>query len=68
MFKLEKKKKASPVQCGAWCRRVMRSLLSGLRRQAAVTISQELSKFACHGAGPSTWINQVRRRSSLLSK
>lgn len=52
----------------AWCRRAMRSLLSGLRRQAAVTISQELSKFACHSTGPSTWINQVRRRSSLLSK
>lgn len=46
----------------------MCSLPSGLRRQAAVTISQELSKLACRGAGPSTWINQVRRRSSLLSK
>ncbi|XP_009316894.1 PREDICTED: steroidogenic acute regulatory protein, mitochondrial [Pygoscelis adeliae] len=46
---------------------VTRSLLSGLRRQAAVAISQELSKLACRGTGPSTWINQVRRRSSLLS-
>ncbi|XP_010294298.1 PREDICTED: steroidogenic acute regulatory protein, mitochondrial, partial [Phaethon lepturus] len=38
-----------------------------LRRQAAVAISQELSKLACRSTGPSTWINQVRRRSSLLS-
>ncbi|XP_074708497.1 steroidogenic acute regulatory protein, mitochondrial isoform X7 [Strix uralensis] len=41
--------------------------MTGLRRQAAVAISQELSKLACRGAGPSTWVNQVRRRSSLLS-
>lgn len=47
---------------------VMCSLPSGLRRQAAVAISQELSKLSCRSAGPSTWISQVRRRSSLLSK
>ncbi|KFV48527.1 hypothetical protein N341_08634, partial [Tyto alba] len=41
--------------------------LSGLRRQAAVAISQELSKLACRSTGPGTWVNQVRRRSSLLS-
>uniref|UniRef100_A0A669PUF1 Steroidogenic acute regulatory protein, mitochondrial n=1 Tax=Phasianus colchicus TaxID=9054 RepID=A0A669PUF1_PHACC len=45
----------------------MCSLLAGLRRQAAVAISQELSKLSCCSAGPSTWISQVRRRSSLLS-
>ncbi|XP_074784733.1 steroidogenic acute regulatory protein, mitochondrial isoform X2 [Athene noctua] len=41
--------------------------MTGLRRQAAVAISQELSKLACRGAGPSAWVSQVRRRSSLLS-
>ncbi|XP_042742266.1 steroidogenic acute regulatory protein, mitochondrial isoform X3 [Lagopus leucura] len=41
--------------------------VTGLRRQAAVAISQELSKLSCRSAGPSTWISQVRRRSSLLS-
>ncbi|NWU91991.1 STAR protein, partial [Upupa epops] len=40
---------------------------SGLRRQAAVAISQELSKLAQRSAGPTAWISQVRRRSSLLS-
>ncbi|NXT26437.1 STAR protein, partial [Syrrhaptes paradoxus] len=39
---------------------------TGLRRQAAVAIGQELSKLACRRAGPSAWISQVRRRSSLL--
>ncbi|XP_065254033.1 steroidogenic acute regulatory protein, mitochondrial [Emys orbicularis] len=41
--------------------------MTGLRRQAAVAISQELNKLAFAGPGPSKWINQVRRRSSLLS-
>ncbi|NXJ16618.1 STAR protein, partial [Odontophorus gujanensis] len=41
--------------------------VTGLRRQAAVAISQELSKLSCHSTGPGAWINQVRRRSSLLS-
>uniref|UniRef100_A0A8C9L195 Steroidogenic acute regulatory protein, mitochondrial n=1 Tax=Pavo cristatus TaxID=9049 RepID=A0A8C9L195_PAVCR len=41
--------------------------VTGLRRQAAVAISQELSKLSCRSAGPSAWISQVRRRSSLLS-
>ncbi|KFP51976.1 hypothetical protein N323_09620, partial [Cathartes aura] len=52
--------------CAAISYRHLRKM-TGLRRQAAVAISQELSKFACHSTGPSTWINQVRRRSSLLS-
>lgn len=33
-----------------------------------MAISQELSRLASHSPGPSTWIHQVRRRSSLLSK
>ncbi|KAG6932181.1 steroidogenic acute regulatory protein [Chelydra serpentina] len=41
--------------------------MTGLRRQAAVAISQELNRLAFAGPGPSKWINQVRRRSSLLS-
>ncbi|XP_050796215.1 steroidogenic acute regulatory protein, mitochondrial [Gopherus flavomarginatus] len=41
--------------------------MTGLRRQALVAISQELNKLAFAGPGPSKWINQVRRRSSLLS-
>ncbi|KAH1177636.1 steroidogenic acute regulatory protein, mitochondrial [Mauremys mutica] len=41
--------------------------MTGLRRQAAVAISQELNKLAFAGPGPGKWINQVRRRSSLLS-
>ncbi|XP_019370006.1 PREDICTED: steroidogenic acute regulatory protein, mitochondrial [Gavialis gangeticus] len=41
--------------------------MTGLRRKAAVAISQELNKLAFAGAGPGKWINQVRRRSSLLS-
>ncbi|XP_075379948.1 steroidogenic acute regulatory protein, mitochondrial isoform X9 [Mycteria americana] len=52
--------------CAAISYRHLRNM-TGLRRQAAVAISQELSKLACRGTGPSTWINQVRRRSSLLS-
>ncbi|XP_023802434.1 steroidogenic acute regulatory protein, mitochondrial-like, partial [Cyanistes caeruleus] len=41
--------------------------MTGLRRQAAVAISQELSRLASRSPGPGTWIHQVRRRSSLLS-
>ncbi|XP_053126214.1 steroidogenic acute regulatory protein, mitochondrial [Hemicordylus capensis] len=41
--------------------------MTGLKRQAAVTIAQELNKFAFSRPGPSKWIHQVRRRSSLLS-
>ncbi|XP_076214915.1 steroidogenic acute regulatory protein, mitochondrial isoform X1 [Aptenodytes patagonicus] len=52
--------------CAAISYRHLRNM-TGLRRQAAVAISQELSKLACRGTGPSTWINQVRRRSSLFS-
>ncbi|KAM6341833.1 steroidogenic acute regulatory protein, mitochondrial [Podargus strigoides] len=57
---------ATSKLCAAISYRHLRNM-TGLRRQAAVAISQELSKFACHSPGPSTWINQVRRRSSLLS-
>ncbi|XP_028564393.1 steroidogenic acute regulatory protein, mitochondrial [Podarcis muralis] len=39
----------------------------GLKRQAAAAIVQELNKFAVTRPGPSKWINNVRRRSSLLS-
>ncbi|NXL01637.1 STAR protein, partial [Mesembrinibis cayennensis] len=52
--------------CAAISYRHLRNM-TGLRRQAAVAISQELSRLACRGTGPGTWINQVRRRSSLLS-
>ncbi|KAM9312483.1 steroidogenic acute regulatory protein, mitochondrial [Gastrophryne carolinensis] len=41
--------------------------MTGLRRTAAVALSHELEKLALVGPGPSQWINQVRRRSSLLS-
>ncbi|CAJ0964819.1 unnamed protein product [Ranitomeya imitator] len=41
--------------------------MTGLRRTAAVALSHELEKLALVGPGPSRWINQVRRRSSLLS-
>ncbi|XP_053575394.1 steroidogenic acute regulatory protein, mitochondrial [Bombina bombina] len=41
--------------------------MTGLRKTAAVALSHELEKFALAGPGPSKWINQVRRRSSLLS-
>ncbi|XP_006000418.1 steroidogenic acute regulatory protein, mitochondrial [Latimeria chalumnae] len=39
--------------------------MTGLRRTATVAIAQELKKIA--GPGPSNWISQVCRRSSLLS-
>ncbi|OXB75071.1 UNVERIFIED_CONTAM: hypothetical protein H355_015432 [Colinus virginianus] len=51
--------------CAAISYQHLRSV-TGLRRQAAVAISQELSKLSS-STGPSAWINQVRRRSSLLS-
>ncbi|XP_065515280.1 steroidogenic acute regulatory protein, mitochondrial [Lathamus discolor] len=41
--------------------------MRGLRRQAALTIGQELSKLVCRSPGPGPWISHVRRRSSLLS-
>ncbi|KAJ6658658.1 hypothetical protein lerEdw1_019818 [Lerista edwardsae] len=41
--------------------------MAGLKRQAAVTIAQELNKIAFTRPGPSKWIDQVHRRSSLLS-
>ncbi|KAL3062934.1 hypothetical protein OYC64_002681 [Pagothenia borchgrevinki] len=39
--------------------------MTGLRKNAMVTIHHELNRLA--GPGPSNWISQVRRRSSLLS-
>ncbi|NWY07362.1 STAR protein, partial [Nothoprocta ornata] len=40
--------------------------MTGLRRPAAVAISQELSRLSGRGAAPGAWIHHVRRRSSLL--
>ncbi|RXM93986.1 Steroidogenic acute regulatory protein, partial [Acipenser ruthenus] len=37
----------------------------GLQKTAVVAINHELKRFA--GPGPSNWISQVRRKSSLLS-
>ncbi|XP_014869814.1 steroidogenic acute regulatory protein, mitochondrial [Poecilia latipinna] len=39
--------------------------MTGLRRNALAAIHHELNRLA--GPGPSNWISQVRRRSSLLS-
>uniref|UniRef100_G3PDB8 Steroidogenic acute regulatory protein, mitochondrial n=1 Tax=Gasterosteus aculeatus aculeatus TaxID=481459 RepID=G3PDB8_GASAC len=39
--------------------------MTGLRKNAVVAIHHELNRLA--GPGPSSWIRQVRRRSSLLS-
>lgn len=44
------------------------SLPAGLRHQAVLAIGQELNRRALGGPTPSAWINQVRRRSSLLGK
>ncbi|NXA55579.1 STAR protein, partial [Nothocercus julius] len=51
--------------CAATSYRHLRNV-TGLRRQAAVALGQELSKLSCRGAAPGAWIHQVRRRSSLL--
>lgn len=40
--------------------------MKGLRHQAVLAIGQELNRRALGGPTPSAWINQVRRRSSLL--
>ncbi|CAN9513441.1 unnamed protein product [Ophioblennius macclurei] len=50
--------------CAGISYRHMRNM-TGLRRNAMVAIHHELSRLA--GPGPSNWISQVRRRSSLLS-
>ncbi|XP_070621964.1 steroidogenic acute regulatory protein, mitochondrial [Erythrolamprus reginae] len=42
------------------------SNMTGLKRQAAVAIAQELKKVAFSRPGPNQWINNVHRRSSLL--
>ncbi|NXD16568.1 STAR protein, partial [Nothocercus nigrocapillus] len=51
--------------CAATSYRHLRNV-TGLRRQAAVALGQELSKLSGRGAAPGAWIHQVRRRSSLL--
>uniref|UniRef100_A0A2R8ZFP9 Steroidogenic acute regulatory protein, mitochondrial n=1 Tax=Pan paniscus TaxID=9597 RepID=A0A2R8ZFP9_PANPA len=51
--------------CAGSSYRHMRNM-KGLRQQAVMAIGQELNRRALGGPTPSTWINQVRRRSSLL--
>ncbi|XP_028435028.1 steroidogenic acute regulatory protein, mitochondrial [Perca flavescens] len=51
--------------CAGISYRHMRSM-TGLKKTALVAIHHELNRLA--GPGPSTWISQVRRRSSLLGK
>ncbi|KAG8441203.1 hypothetical protein GDO86_006811, partial [Hymenochirus boettgeri] len=41
--------------------------MTGLRRTAAVALTHELQKLSLVTPGPSNWINQVRRKSVLLS-
>uniref|UniRef100_A0A8D2ZUK5 START domain-containing protein 1 n=1 Tax=Scophthalmus maximus TaxID=52904 RepID=A0A8D2ZUK5_SCOMX len=50
--------------CAGISYRHMRNM-TGLRKNAMVAIHHELNRLA--GPGSSNWINQVRRRSSLLS-
>ncbi|XP_024132161.1 steroidogenic acute regulatory protein, mitochondrial [Oryzias melastigma] len=50
--------------CAGISYRHMRNM-TGLRKNAMVAIHHELNRLA--GPGPSNWISQVRRRSSLLS-
>ncbi|KAJ0019514.1 hypothetical protein NQD34_007083 [Periophthalmus magnuspinnatus] len=50
--------------CAGISYRHMRNM-TGLRKNALVAIHHELNRLA--GPGPSNWINQIRRRSSLLS-
>ncbi|KAM6965152.1 steroidogenic acute regulatory protein, mitochondrial [Aplochiton taeniatus] len=50
--------------CAGISYRHMRNM-TGLRKNAMVAIHHELNRLA--GPGPSNWINNVRRRSSLLS-
>ncbi|KAB1257482.1 Steroidogenic acute regulatory protein; mitochondrial [Camelus dromedarius] len=42
--------------------------MKGLRHQAVLAIGQELNWRALGGPTPGAWINQVRRRGSLLGK
>ncbi|EHH64108.1 Steroidogenic acute regulatory protein, mitochondrial [Macaca fascicularis] len=51
--------------CAGSSYRHMRNM-KGLRQQAVMAIGQELNRRALGGPNPSTWISQVRRRSSLL--
>nr|XP_019960977.1 PREDICTED: steroidogenic acute regulatory protein, mitochondrial [Paralichthys olivaceus] len=50
--------------CAGISYRHMRNM-TGLRKSAMVAFHHELNRLA--GPGPTTWINHVRRRSSLLS-
>lgn len=56
----------------AWLKSIRKYILfwllthTGLRKNALVAIHHELNRLA--GPGPSNWISQVRRRSSLLSE
>uniref|UniRef100_A0A8C0XD53 Steroidogenic acute regulatory protein, mitochondrial n=1 Tax=Castor canadensis TaxID=51338 RepID=A0A8C0XD53_CASCN len=51
--------------CAGSSYRHMRNM-KGLRHQAVLAIGQELNRRALGDSNPGTWINQVRRRSSLL--
>ncbi|KAM4747769.1 steroidogenic acute regulatory protein, mitochondrial [Rhinophrynus dorsalis] len=42
--------------------------MTGLRRTAVMALTHELEKLSVVGTGPGKWINQVRRKSTLLSK
>ncbi|XP_057212525.1 steroidogenic acute regulatory protein, mitochondrial [Triplophysa rosa] len=50
--------------CAGISYRHMRNM-TGLRKNAMIAIHHELNKLS--GPGPSAWIKQIRRRSSLLS-
>ncbi|KAM9043621.1 steroidogenic acute regulatory protein, mitochondrial [Megaptera novaeangliae] len=51
--------------CAGSSYRHMRNM-KGLRHQAVLAIGQELNRKAPGGPTPAAWINQVRRRGSLL--
>ncbi|NWI10875.1 STAR protein, partial [Crypturellus soui] len=51
--------------CAATSYRHLRNV-SGLRTPAAAALGQELGRLSRRGAAPAAWIQQVRRRSSLL--
>lgn len=51
--------------CAGSSYRHMRNM-KGLRHQTVLAIGQELNRRTLGGPTPHTWINQVRRRSSLL--
>nr|CAA76717.1 steroidogenic acute regulatory protein [Bos taurus] len=51
--------------CAGSSYRHVRSM-KGLQQQAVLAIGQELNRRALGGPAPAAWINQVRRRGSLL--